>query len=89
MSHYSDDPAMVRVDFFKADDNGRPRKYGTTEAIKWIGYDDPLIQGAFLKSVVAHVGNSNRLAGMVAVCLNPYHAHSFPLILIVPFLELP
>ena len=77
MSGYSDDPAMVRVDFFK--DSG---KWYTTEAVRWIGYDNPDIFGAFEESLAAHL--KGRLVGMWAVCAEPYHPRAFPLMVKVP-----
>ena len=76
MSHYSNDESMVRVDFFK--ESG---KWYTTEAVRWIGYDTPLIHDAFKASLKAHFGDEPRLSGMWAVCLDPYHIHSYPLMI--------
>lgn len=82
---YSDNPAMVRVDFFK--ESG---KWYATEAVRWIGngfgrsYDEkvPLMHDQFRDSLLKHLetldGNM-RLAGMWAVCLHPYHRDAFPL----------
>ncbi len=67
---YSDDPAMVQVDFFK--EHG---KYYTTEAVKWIGYDG-LIHDEFKRSLREHL--VGRLSGMWAVCLEPNNVHSHP-----------
>ncbi len=69
--HYSDDPAMVRVDFFK--ESG---KWYCTEAVKWIGYDG-LIHDEFKKSLRNHCGD--RLSEMQAVCLEPHNIHSHPI----------
>ena len=76
MSHYSDDPAMVRVDFF------RPTgKWYTDEAVKWIGNgfteDAPLIHEQFKNSLRNHFKDTpDRLSDMDAICLEPYHKHS-------------
>lgn len=98
MSHYSDDPAMVRVDFWK--ESG---KWYATEAVKWIGpyfgskessekFKAPhgLIHDGFLASLRAHLkptspGNTRlRYSGMRATCLEPYHEHTHPISVIVP-----
>lgn len=75
MSHYSDNPAMVRVDFFKISG-----KWYATEAIKWVDYDGA-IDRAFAKSLKAALlreDGSVRYSGMTAVCLEPYHEHAYP-----------
>lgn len=76
---YSEDPAMVRVDFFKSSG-----KWYETEAIKWTGawkgkIDEggELIHDAFAKSLREHLGN--RLSDKDAVCLHPYHEHEHPI----------
>jgi hypothetical protein len=78
---YSEDEGMVRVDFFK-----ETGKWYTTEAVKWTGgYDCLDIHTAFEKSLRDHftkTGKVSRLTGMTAVCLNPYHEHSHPLMTI-------
>lgn len=82
MSGYSDDPASVRVDFFK--ESG---KWYTTEAVKWTGYDDYIFD-AFERSLRLHLYDQSsgrmRLSGMWAVCLEPYHKHAHPLMVKVP-----
>ena len=70
---YSDDPAMVRVDFFK--DSG---KWYATEAIPWLNYGGEIFS-EFRKSLAAALGG--RFAGMYAVCLEPYNARPFPLMI--------
>lgn len=76
MSHYSDDPAMVRVDFWKPSG-----KWYDTEAVKWIGngftVDAPLIHDQFKESLRQHLGD--RLSEMDATCLHPYHKNSHPI----------
>lgn len=88
MSHYSDNSASVRVDFFKTDDNGRPRKYAMTEAVIWTGgYRDCLLQEAFIASLIEHLKMPDgglRGGGLVAVCLEPYHEHSYPIVWNIP-----
>lgn len=76
---YSEDPAMVRVDFFKPSG-----KWYCDEAVKWTGMwtgdnnrGGQSIHEAFAQSLRDHLGN--RLSDMDAVCLYPYHEHSHPL----------
>lgn len=72
---YSDLDSSVRVDFFKP--NG---KWYCTEAMHWTGPYRGLIRDDFSASLKNHLRQSNgyRLAGLVAVCLEPYHEHAFP-----------
>ena len=73
MSNYSDDPEMVRVDFFKSSG-----KWYETEAVRWTGkYKDSQIFEEFAKSLRDGLGS--RLQEMDAVCLEPYHEHSHPI----------
>lgn len=83
MSHYSDDPAMVRVDFFKPSG-----KWYTTEAVKWTGayrMEDEggeLLHDAFKHSLIDHFENTpRRLSEMDAICLEPYHQLSHPIMI--------
>jgi len=72
---YTENPAMVRVDFFKPSG-----KWYTTEAVKWTGEWEAkkqMIHEAFKQSLRNHLGN--RLREMNAVCLHPYHEYEFPL----------
>ena len=72
---YIEDPARVRVDFFKSSG-----KWYTTEAVKWTGEwarEKTLIHDAFCQSLRDHL--KNRLKDMDAVCLHPYHELSYPL----------
>lgn len=76
--NYSDNPAMVRVDFFKPSGT-----WYTTEAVQWtgawVGKEQSIID-AFAKSLRDHFGiNAKRLSGMDAVCLEPYHEHAHPI----------
>ena len=71
---YTTDPEMIRVDFFKPSG-----KWYTTESIKWVGsYTTDLHEG-FKRSLRASLGD--RLKGMTAVCLHPYHELAFPLMI--------
>lgn len=82
---YSDDEAMVRVDFFK------PKgKWYCTEAVKWTGEWSGdvkklgkacLIHEAFKQSLRDHFKYGSRLEGMDAICLEPYHENSHPIII--------
>jgi len=75
VSHFSDNPASVRVDFFKPGG-----KWGYTEAVIMDeGYTDTSIHRAFAKALHKHL--EGRMKGMIAVCLEPYHEYSFPLML--------
>lgn len=86
---YIIDPRMVRVDFFKPSG-----KWYTTEAIKWdryrsnittnnpnnIGetsYEHP--EDTFKRCLIEQLGL--RLSDLVAVCLEPYHEHGYPLMI--------
>jgi len=86
---YTTDDSYVRVDFFKPSG-----KWYTTEAVKWTGPYEGDIIASFAKSLFDHLSEratqpglqhqnhrSLRLEGTVAVCLEPYHSHSFPLML--------
>lgn len=79
---YCDNPAMVRVDFFK--ESG---KWYTTESIRWLHYDHEDIHASFLESLREHLlqkDGTTRLQGMTAVCLSPYHKNAFPLMKQIP-----
>lgn len=78
MSGYSDNSAMVRVDFFR-----ETGKWYTTEAVEWIGYDGDIFQ-EFKDSLHFHFKQTGRLKGMWAICLEPYNKNSFPLMVKVP-----
>lgn len=80
MSNYSEDPAMCRVDFFKPSG-----KWYCTEAVrfvKWKASPDNLIHDAFKQSLREHFKDTpDRLSGMTAVCLDPHHELSHPLMI--------
>jgi len=75
---YTEDPAMVRVDFFKPSG-----KWYETEAVKWTGAwkgSEQLIHDAFKQSLRDHFKNSpDRLSDMDAVCIHPYHEMEHPI----------
>ncbi len=81
---YSEDPSMVRVDFFR--ESG---KWYTTEAVKWLiweGTPENLIYDAFREALKNHFKKTpGRLDGMWAVCLKPWHEHKHPLMIKVQF----
>jgi len=73
---YSIDESVCRVDFFKPSG-----KWYTTEAVKFTSYKGQS-QDIFRESLRNHFKNTpGRLEGMVAVCLEPYVEHSFPLMI--------
>ncbi len=88
MGNYSEDSSSVRVDFFKPEG-----KWYTTEAVEWIGKfeEHALIYEEFADSVWTHLKATTkedirpkgyiRLSDMVAVCLEPFHPHSHPLMM--------
>ena len=76
MSHYTDDPTSVRVDFFNA--NG---KWYTTEAIIWLDYEGEIFS-TFQRSLAKSL--RGRLCGLWAVCLAPYSDMAFPMMVRVP-----
>lgn len=78
MGNYSVNANSVRVDFFKPSG-----KWSTTEAVSWIDYREKDIHKALRDSLLA-AGIHLRLAGTLAVCLEPYHVNAHPITLIVP-----
>ena len=78
---YSEDPTMVRVDFFRQHCN-----WYTTEDVKWTGAylaAEASLHEAFRKTLREHLGKrfSEYFEQMTAVCLNPYHELSHPIML--------
>jgi len=73
---YSEDPKMVRVDFFC-----QSGKWYTSEAVKWTGPYKGLIHPAFAISLRNHFREDDRLSDMDAVCLYPYHENAHPIML--------
>ncbi len=76
---YSDNEKMVRVDFFKVNDAGG-FKWAHTEAMEWVDYNSDDIKLTFHESI-RKIRHPLRLAGLVAVCLEPYHQHSHPVMI--------
>ena len=81
---YSTNDRMVRVDFFK--DSG---KWYATEALLWDRYETHKVKN--LKVEVEAIHDTfkrclrkqypNRYRGMIALCLEPYHEYSHPLMI--------
>lgn len=75
---YSDNPKMVRVDFFK-----QSGKWYETEAVEWTGEWKGNKQGihdAFKQSLRDHFKDKpGRYSDLDAVCLHPYHEHEHPI----------
>jgi hypothetical protein len=82
MSHYTSDVTLCRVDFFR--ESG---KWYTTEAVSFARVPWAAKHGrpldAFKLALELHLRLDGRLRleGMFAVCLDPYHEHSFPLMI--------
>lgn len=73
--HYSNQPSMVRVDFWKPSG-----KWYATEEMPFLygwGENKLLIHEAFKRSLKVCFGN--RFSGMDVTCLEPYHEHSRPI----------
>lgn len=79
MGYHTDD-SMVRVDFFKPSG-----KWYETRAVRWTGgYKDCAIHNAFAKSLRDHFAERDQPTGfadMDAICLEPHHEHSHPIML--------
>ncbi len=75
MSNYSDQDRMVRVDFFKTSG-----KWYMTEAVDMgdFYYESCTVE-ALKKSLVKHMPDG-RGSEFMAVCLEPYHQFSHPVI---------
>ena len=71
---YSNEPNMVRVDFFKS-----TGKWYTTLAIAWVGYNG-YIFFEFGESLRLHFKDDpKRFSDMDAICLEPYNANAYPI----------
>lgn len=74
MGNYSENESSVRVDFFKPSG-----KWYGTKAVQWTGgYKDCCIHEAFEKSLK---DADFFFDWLDAVCLEPYHEHSHPLMI--------
>jgi len=74
---FCEDEDMVRVDFFRPGG-----KWYTTEAVRWLYYDDGMtVMETFKLSLKKHL--NGRLDGMTAVCLEPYHVNAYPVMVTV------
>lgn len=82
MSHFSDIPNDVRVDFFKV-----TGKWKYTERMFWpasLWSKEILIHEAYANALYHHLKKpegGHRMDGLVAVCLSPYHEISHPLMM--------
>lgn len=77
MSNYSDDEATCRVDFFK--ESG---KWYTKEAVQFPGVTYTMSPAdALAYALKTHFDTNPRYLGMTAVCLQPYVANSFPVMI--------
>ncbi len=82
MTHYSNNPANVQVNFWKVRENGG-MKWGYTESMKWTGgYADVDIATAFKFALAEQFGG--RFGGLLAVCNEPYHEHAHPIAVQIP-----
>ena len=72
---YSNNPSMVRVDFFKASG-----KWYTTEAVEWLDYYGDTLE-AFRESLKFHL--NGRLNGLTAVCIEPYSECKTPVMTLI------
>lgn len=74
--NYSDKSYMCRVDFFT--ENG---KWKYTDEIDLCSiWNDSILTDAFAKKMI----ELGRYKGLIAICLDPYHQHSFPLMYRIP-----
>lgn len=80
MSNYTSDERSCRVDFWK--ESG---KWYTTEAVIFSDseFNSKDIHGSFKKALKEHFNGNVRMEDMRATCLEPYHAYSHPISLIV------
>lgn len=75
---YSDIESMVRVSFFKTSG-----KWYQDEVIDMNEqYNNPSIHDAVRLSILKSFDGVIRYEGMTAVCLDPYHVHQHPVMLI-------
>ena len=76
MSHFSNDPGHVRVDFFK-----QSGKWYTTEQVEmkdWKG-KECTIHEALVNALDRLENGDPYCRGMQVICLDPYHEHSHPI----------
>ena len=82
MTHYSNEPRRVRVDFFKPSG-----KWYATISMWWVfevgtTWESPaLIHNEFRLSLRASAA-ANGYSGMSAVCLDPYHPNACPIMMV-------
>lgn len=75
MTHYSDSPNMVRVDFFKPSG----KWYYTAQLNMNVGWKGDTLIHDSIKLAMKEQGLSRR--EFIAVILDPYHEHSHPIML--------
>lgn len=76
MTHYSNNPAMVRVDRFKPSG-----KWYDTFAIDMTGEYEGAIHTKLQNAFKRQYPDFKLSDGWILVCLEPYHEHSHPIIL--------
>jgi len=78
MSHYSNDPQNVRVDFFKPSG-----KWYATEQVTMVGWrgDEVLIHDSLVDALdnLERKDGGPLFRGMQVICLEPYHEFSHPI----------
>jgi hypothetical protein len=80
MSNYSIDESSVRVDIFK--ESGKWCQTVAIQGAKFTGCDVHDSVKLALRKVVG-----NKFVGMTAVCLEPYHEFSHPIMFVIKFGE--
>ena len=74
MGNFSEEEHCCRVDIFK--ERG---KWYTTLAVPFVGPWEGIPHDVLRESISQYVGN--QYSGMIAVCLDPYVKHKFPLMI--------
>jgi len=75
MTHYSDSPGMVRVDFFKPSG-----KWYMTEDLDMYDFWDELIPHDAVEKALER--NGRNLKHFTRVVLQPYHRNAYPVMLV-------
>jgi len=81
MSHYSDNPADVRIDVWK-----QSGKWSDCYRLRWSLYDADLPLHTILESLLdeQYPFWRSRWRGMTITCLEPHHKNSHPIMLRAP-----
>lgn len=86
MTHYSDNPASVRVDFYKPSG----KWYMTEELMMGLGYEGPIFDA--LEAALVRTFGEKRAERLrkqfIIVVQEPYHANAYPLMLLPEWLRL-